>query len=600
MVLSFTDGILARVPAPAGMPAGLEYPPPGMEGKGEAPKRRHIGMRIWLVAGFALVGALTAGLVYLFVMDASGDVIRQRATDFAAGRTIALADDLESGDVDPIERVEAVDGSGSSIWYFDSSGELLAPEGREFPSGPIYLQALDGALSGDRTTTEVEGSDIVVVGTPAFNSAGELGALVGRYSRPALFENALDRIRAEALRAAILAMLIGTAVGLGISSLITARLKRLATQADQLAAGDFEVGLPVSGRDEIGDLARSLESLRVALGESFGVLTADRDKLTAIFDGLNDAVIVIDEEGPVRFYNSAAADLLSSDGSPPPPVSASVRRASREGFAAHPALRIGDRAYALQARSLPDEGAVLVVLRDRTDEMRKEFAERDFVSNAAHELRNPLAGISGAIEVLRSGAKDDPEAREHFLDRLAEDADRMTRLTQSLLTLARVEALGSGEIGVVDVEAAIDDVREAVDPPPGIEFETEVDPGLTATADPTLIRQVVIGLVTNAFKNTPPPGTVAVRAVEAGSGEVLIEVSDTGTGIPQAELDRVFERFYRRSESRAQEGFGLGLAIARRMTDVMGGEMGASSVEGEGSTFWVRLPLAEQTGTPVA
>lgn len=557
-------------------------------------------MRIWLVAGFTLVGALTAGLVYLFVIDASGDVIRERATDFAAGRTVALADSLESPDVDPAERVKASEDAGSSIWYFDSGGGLIAPENKEFPEGTAYLEALDTALAGDRTTTEVDGGEVVVVGTPAFNSSGESGALVGRYFRPALFQNSLDRIRAEALRAAILAMLIGTAVGLAIASLITVRLKRLATQADQLAAGDFEVGLPVYGRDEIGDLARSLESLRLALKESFGVLTADRDKLTAIFDGLNDAVIVIDEEGPVRFYNSAAARLLSEDGSPPPAVSASVRRATREGFAAHPALRMGDRAYALQARALPDEGAVLVVLRDRTDEMRKEFAERDFVSNAAHELRNPLAGISGAIEVLRSGAKDDPEAREHFLERLAEDADRMTRLTQSLLTLARVEALGSGEIGVVDLEAAVDDVREAVEPPPGIEFETEVTPGLTASADPTLIRQVVIGLVTNAFKNTPAPGRVTVRASEAGSGEVLVEVSDTGSGIPQAELDRVFERFYRRTESRSQEGFGLGLAIARRMTDVMGGEMGASSVEGEGSTFWVRLPLAEQSGTPVA
>ncbi len=557
-------------------------------------------MRIWLVAGFALVGGLTAGLVYLFVIDASSGVIRERAAEFAAGRTLRLADDLSDSAIDPVERVRVAEGEGAKIWYFDSTGGLIVPEDSEFPSGAVYLDALDTALAGGRTTTEVDAAEVVVVGIPAIDPAGGSGALVGRYSRPALFEDSLDEIRAEALRAAILAMLIGTVAGLGIASLITVRLKRLATQADQLAAGDFEVGLPVSGRDEIGDLARSLDSMRLSLRESFGVLTADRDKLTAIFDGLNDAVIVVDEEGPVRFYNTAASDLLAADGSPPPTVAASVRRATREGFAAHPALRIGDRAWALQARSLPDEGAVLVVLRDRTDEMRKEFAERDFVSNAAHELRNPLAGISGAIEVLRSGAKDDPEAREHFLDRLAEDADRMTRLTQSLLTLARVEALGSGEIGVVDLEAAIDDVRAAVDPPPGIEFEAEVAPGLTATADPTLIRQVVIGLVTNAFKNTPAPGRVSVRAAEAGSGEVLIEVSDTGSGIPQAELDRVFERFYRRPESRAQEGFGLGLAIARRMTDVMGGEMGASSVEGQGSTFWVRLPLAEQSGTPVA
>ena len=154
--------------------------------------------------------------------------------------------------------------------------------------------------------------------------------------------------------------------------------------------------------------------------------------------------------------------------------------------------------------------------RDRTDEMRREWAERDFVSNAAHELRNPLAGISGAIEVLQDGAKDDPEARDHFLEQLARDAERMSRLTQSLLTLARVEALGPGEAEIVDVEVAVRDVVAAVEMPLGIELSVEVEPDLAAKGDPTLLRQVLIGLVTNAFKNTPAPGAVTVRGRHVG------------------------------------------------------------------------------------
>src|SRR5207342_352764 len=176
------------------------------------------------------------------------------------------------------------------------------------------------------------------------------------------------------------------------------------------------------------------------------------------------------------------------------------------GFSAHPAIRIGDRAYAMQARALPDERAVLAVVRDRTEEMRREFAEAEFVSNAAHELRNPLAGISGAIEVLRGGAKDDPKARDHFLTRLAEDADRMNRLTKALLTLARVESVGAGETEVVDVNVALRDVVDAVQRPRHVDLNVEVEPDLTAKGDPTLLRQVMIGLLTNAFKNTPPPG----------------------------------------------------------------------------------------------
>jgi signal transduction histidine kinase len=401
-------------------------------------------------------------------------------------------------------------------------------------------------------------------------------------------------------QALIAAVVIGILSGFLIAVAISHRVVGLARAAGEMAGGSFDAPLQTSGPDEIGDLARALDSMRASLKESFGVLTADRNKLTAIFDGLTDAVMVVDYEGPVRFSNSAATRLLDSTGQPPEVVLPQLHRASEVGFSAHPALRIGDRAYALSARSLPDERAVLAVLRDRTDELRRELAEADFVSNAAHELRNPLAGISSAIEVLQGGAKDDPRDRDHFLRRLGEDAERMNRLTQSLLTLARVESRGAAESELVDVPLAIRDVAAACEAPPHVELVVDVESELAATGDPTLLRQVMIGLLTNAFKNTPPPGTVTVRGRHDGEGEVILEVIDTGTGIPAAELERIFERFYRRSESRKQEGFGLGLAIAQRMVDVMGGRIGVESAQGEGSTFWVRLPVANPSPTPVA
>jgi two-component system sensor histidine kinase VicK len=560
-------------------------------------------MRLWLGAAFAAVGVITAATVYLFVSDSSERVLSDRTTDLAVGRTITLADRVGDSRRDPRDLISGAEGAGFQAWYFDRNGKLVAPAlgGIALERIPSRRAAIDAALAGGRYKAMLPGGELTAVAVPVIGPRGEVsGVILSRYSNKKVLQGAIDKIRSDSLRALAIAFAIAIAAGFVVATAITFRIKQLARGAAEMADGEFDEPLLVSGRDEIGDLARALDSMRASLKESFGVLTADRDKLAAIFDGLTDAVLVVDDRGGVRFFNSAAAELLGPEGEPPEAMMAQLRRAADVGFAAHPALRIGDRAFALEARDLPEENAVLAVARDRTEELRREFAERDFVSNAAHELRNPLAGISGAIEVLRDGAKDDPDARDHFLTRLAEDSERMSRLIQSLLTLARIESLGPSEVEVVDVGLAIEDVVAAVQQPRAIKLHVDVEPDLTAEGDPTMLRQVLIGLLGNAYKNTPPPGAVTVRGRRDGATEVVLEVIDTGTGIPSAEIERVFERFYRRSEARKQEGFGLGLAIARRMVSVMGGRIGATSVEGEGSTFWVRLPIAQPSPTPVA
>jgi signal transduction histidine kinase/HAMP domain-containing protein len=550
-------------------------------------------MRLWLGAAFALVGAITALTVYLFVHGSNESVISERSTELAVGRTTNLADKLGTASM-PAEAVEAGTDAAFSAWYFDRRGRLVAP----VPPGPQLAtiksrrSAVRMALVGGRFTGSLPGG-VTAVAVPVFRGDGIRGALLGRYAQKQVLSSAIDRLRNDSLLALAIGVGFAILIGFAVASLITYRIGRLARSAENMAAGSLDVPLQVAGRDEVGDLARALDQMRAALADSFQVLSSERDKLAAIFDGLTDAVMIVDNDGTVRFSNRAGREFTEEGGAPPAVMVPHLRRAAERGEADVPALRIGERVYGLEARNLPAEQGVLVVIWDRTEEMRRDLAEREFVSNAAHELRNPLAGISGALEVLQAGAKDDPEALDHFLRRLSEDVERMNRLMQSLLTLARVEALPEAESEVVDVSASAAEAIASVQAGHGLELALDVEPGLAAQGDPTLLRQVLIGLLSNAVKHTNAPGQVTVRA-RRRDGDAVIQVIDTGAGIPEEEVDRVFERFYRSSDSRSRDGFGLGLAITKRMVQVMGGSIGASSEKGRGSVFCVRLPVAGQ------
>ena len=578
---------------------------------GQAPaarRRRFFGVRLYLAFAFAAVALMTAGLVYLLVGDTGEQEADEELTELAVGRTAGLADAIGGR---PRKQTEAalagVTEKEYVAWVFDADGRLISPatvEGIDLLEIGGMREAALTAITGSRYVDERPGG-VTIVGLPIFRAGRIAGSVVARSVPAPEVEAAIEEGRGDRFTAAAIAVAVALLFSFLIASAITSRVKRLADSAARISAGELEEPLEgAGGRDEITDLGRALETMRGALRQTFGALREERDRLSAILEGLSDAVMVVVPSGDVRFSNAAAQELIGEDGRAIGPLLPWLRRASRRGVSEHDALRVGERVYSVNARQLPAEGAVLAVVRDRTEELRREVAEREFVSNAAHELRNPIAGLSGAIEVLRAGAKDDPRAQEHFLSRLSEDAERISRLTESLLTLARMDAVGEGGTEALDVGLVIEEAAEAVTPRDGVEVDLDVASDLAAQGDRVLLRQVLIGLLTNAFKNTPPPGRVTVTARREpgsdGKSDVRIEVTDTGTGIAPEELDRIFERFYRGSGSLEQEGFGLGLSIARRMVDVMGGEIGVTSELGEGSTFWVRLPAAKPATTPVA
>jgi signal transduction histidine kinase/HAMP domain-containing protein len=566
--------------------------------------RRLYGVRLYLAIAFAGVAVITALLAYVLVTGSSEGGANERAAEITVGRTVRLADRVGSShEAQAQAQVASVQDPGYSVWVVDRHRRRITvrrSHGVVLRDVPGHRAAIKAALRGSRAVDDLPGA-VTVASVPVFREGRLAGAVIARAERPQEIQKVLDALRGDRLAAMGIAVAVAVALGALIATAITRRLKRLADSAARITEGRLDEPLEgTGGHDEITDLGRSLETMRAALRETFSALSSERDRLSAILDGLSDAVMVVGPDGEVRFTNPAAGPLVTDDGMVIQALTPWLHRAREHGAAEQDAFRVGERVYAIGARELPAEDAVLAVVRDRTDELRREIAEREFVSNAAHELRNPIAGISGSIEVLRAGAKDDPAAREHFLIRLSEDAERVSRLTESLLTLARIEAVGEGRSGALDLSIAIEEAAQAVAAPDGIDVELEIDSDLVGQGDAVLVRQVLIGLLTNAFKNTPPPGTVTLRARHVGETDVLIEVEDTGTGIASEEIDRVFERFYRGSKALEQEGFGLGLSIAKRMVDVMGGEIGVRSKLGAGTTFWVRLPVAAPAATPVA
>src|SRR5581483_10924719 len=355
--------------------------------------RRPLGVRLYLALAFAAVVLITAGLSYLLASGSSNEAANQRSVDVTIGRTVGLADRV--GSRPPSRSGEAlatIGDPGYSAWVFNAHRKLLTgriSRGVDLKDVPGRHQALTAALNGTRSVEPLPNA-VTVVSEPVFRHGRLAGVVLARAERPEEIQRVLSSLRGDRLTAAL------------IAAGITRRIKRLAESAARMTEGRLDEPLAgTRGRDEIADLASALETMRVALRETFTALRSERDRLSAIFESLGEALMVVGSDGDVRYSNPAAAELIGPDGKVIEELAGWLVRAEHRGTAEHDSLRVRDRVYALSARKLPTEGAVLAVVRDRTDELRREIAEREFVSNAAHELRNPIAGISGAIEVLR-------------------------------------------------------------------------------------------------------------------------------------------------------------------------------------------------------
>jgi two-component system sensor histidine kinase VicK len=555
---------------------------------------RFFSMRWWLGIAFAAVAALTAVAVVGVLNARSQRAFHKDAEAFAIG-TSAIAGETLKRDttVAELRRDAALLAAQRHIrlFIFAADGRPLTPlvsRGLNWSAIPDRGLAKRTALGGSRYVVGRNDGSMFVVGLPLRHG---LGAALVSVSRQTGLSQALGIIRNEFLQAALIASAVGAALGLLIASLTARRLRRIARAASEIGSGHFEIDVGRAFPDEVGNLTLSIERMRSQLQELFLTLERDRDRLDHLFDRLDDGILVVNRALEVEFANDRARSLAGvTDGSSveEPGVRELVLDLFRSGLPSR--VRVADEERTLEIAGIPPGPGgenTIIVLHDLSQKDRNERVQREFATNAAHELRTPLATIAAAVEMLETGAKEDPAARDDFLEVISRETERLTRLTRALLILARADA--GDELpkrAAVRVAPLLEHVVGSLRPMNGVRLAVDCPESLAVEGDSDLLEQALSSIATNAIQHTER-GSVTLQG-HAENGSAVIEVVDTGHGIADAERQRIFDRFYRAGER--EGGFGLGLSIAREAVSVLGGGLEVDSEVGVGTT--IRITLA--------
>jgi two-component system phosphate regulon sensor histidine kinase PhoR len=368
---------------------------------------------------------------------------------------------------------------------------------------------------------------------------------------------------------------------------ITRPLQSMTRTAEKLANGDYDAPPPLDSGGELGVLARAMNHMAAEVKTRIGELTEQRDLLSVVFGGLVEGVVVVDPKGAVVLANDAATPLLEVS-ELPPSLKVLVDRALH-GEQADAELELSGRAIRATARPLGEPGAILV-LYDVTRMRALEAVRREFLSNAAHELRTPVTSISGYAETLLGGPVDAATSKE-FLQTIHRNAERIAGLVNDLVLL---DTLG-GRASIVGDRSSIaldqvckDAARTSKGVTPSAQITVDVPADLAVLGTREGLDHVVQNLIDNAIKygnNTP----VTVRAETRGA-KVRLSISDKGPGIPSGQEERIFERFYRIDPGRSRDrgGSGLGLAIVKSQIEALGGRVWVEPAS-PGARFVVEL-----------
>jgi len=516
--------------------------------------------------------------------------------------------------------------AGARVTIIDPTGRVLA-DSEANPSAmenhvtrPEFVAALAGKIGSNQRRSSTIGIPFLYVAVPISGGAVRLAYPLSDVEAVSM------KVRHRLELASALALLFALFVAAVASNWTAVRLDRIVDVAGRIAEGDLQARILEPSQDEIGRVAGAIDKTARRVEQSFDAVRSSQRQLETLLNSMQDAVIAVSSDGIVQWANQPMNRLVPQGTRLQQPVVETIRdpdflatvkeaASTREVKTARATSIVPGRAFDVTAAPLPDGGAV-AVLRDLTETERVEKTRRDFIANVSHELRTPLTSIQGYAETLLDGNLDTGSPTREFLEIIRKNSSRMSRLTEDLLTLARVES-GETRFDVDPVPPAelLHDAEESfreIARTHGTDLkiadfveETALASGSESNNSPSLqnlprvladreaIHQVFSNLIDNALKYGASGGRIVLGA-RAFPHAVEFFVQDYGGGIASEHLPRLFERFYRVDKARSREsgGTGLGLAIAKHIVLAHGGSIRAESELAHGSTFLFTLPTA--------
>jgi two-component system, OmpR family, phosphate regulon sensor histidine kinase PhoR len=558
---------------------------------------------------FLLVIGVTAITLQVSVHKVWERTLREQVERNLKQKTLMFAHRVEVDRQHSIADITAQEGqaAGARATVIDPTGKVLA-DSQVDPSTmenhaqrKEFISALRGQVGMDERNSQALHVPYLYVAAPISGGAVRLAyplpemEITDHPLGVALFWGSLSGFVFAMLVAAVASQYVGW------------RLQRIVDFAERVAGGDLTARIASSSTDEIGQVAAALDKTTRRVEESFARVQTSQRELETLLNSMQDAVIAVDVNGRVQWANRGMDRLLLRaprlnapliDSVRDPDFLAAIQEAARDQVvtSARSNTIASGRTFDVTAAPMPGGGAV-AVLRDLTETERMEKTRRDFIANVSHELRTPLTSIQGYTETLLDSPLEDNHVRD-FLEIIRKNAARMARLTEDLLTLARVE---SGEqrfdIQMVSAEELLQDAQESFQEMArshGVELVIEnAASSANVNADREAIHQIFSNLIENALKYAAPGKKVILGARGVATG-VEFYVRDFGPGISSEHLPRLFERFYRVDKARSREsgGTGLGLAIAKHIVLAHGGMIRAESELNHGSSFLFILTAA--------